>query len=310
MKALEKIKEVTGILQSSGFESAAKEAEILISRALDLSTLDIYRDDPYLDKDSMRTFEDMLERRLLREPSQYITGCEEFMGLKLAVGPGVLIPRPETEIMAEKAIKTIKSYKLKVKSEKKNPSIVNPVKGRGPNGTLRPQSSINILDVCTGSGCLALALAKEFPGSMVFGTDISETAVAYAKRNAEINEIKNATFLQGDLFEPVDKLSAFDLIISNPPYIKTGEIRGLQPEIRDWEPMDALDGGADGLDYYRKIIPEARNFLNDRGAIMLEIGQGQADDIAEIMSIAGYEHINVIKDYADIKRIIQAQCKR
>ncbi|HDZ61692.1 MAG TPA: peptide chain release factor N(5)-glutamine methyltransferase [Nitrospirae bacterium] len=310
MKAIEKIREVAGIFQNSGFESPDREAELLISGALDISILDIYTDNPELERDSIRTFEDMLERRLTREPSQYITGYEEFMGLKLAVGPGVLIPRPETEIMAEYAIKKVESFKLEVKSENKISSIVNPVKGRGPNGTLRRQSSISILDVCTGCGCLALALAKEFPDSMVFGTDISDTAVAYAKRNAEINGINNVTFLQGDLFEPVEKLSTFDLIISNPPYIKTGEIKGLQPEIRDWEPLTALDGGEDGLDHYGNIIPAARKFLKDKGMIMLEIGQGQADDIADIMSIAGYEYINVIKDYAGIKRIIKAQCKR
>ena len=312
MKTLNKLKEAVKFLESCGIEAPEKEAEIFVRKGLDINTVETYRDNPELSKEQIRTLEYMLERRVRREPLQYILGYEEFLGLKLLVGPGVLIPRPETEFMAEQAIKTVKSYKLKVKSENKNSSLV-------------PWSP-RILDLCTGSGCLALALAKEFPDFEIYGTDISEIAIGYARRNAEINSIKNAAFLSGSLFQPFKKIDTdcclpfspldnsisnptgftFDLIISNPPYIRTDDIKGLQPEVKDWEPAIALDGGTDGLDFYRELIPAARYFLKDNGLIILELGNGQSSRVAEIIESSGYTHIEIIKDYAGIERIIQA----
>jgi release factor glutamine methyltransferase len=197
------------------------------------------------------------------------------MDLTLEVGDGVLIPRPETELMAEHALKK-----------------------RGAQ---------TILDLCTGSGCLALALARGNISSQIYGVDISDVAVGYAKRNALRNNISNVTFLQGDLFDPFKEDELFDLIISNPPYIRSGDIVALQPEIREWESKTALDGGEDGLDFYRRIIPSARGYLKDRGMLMLEIGVGQSDDTAEMIKSAGYSCFRIIKDYNGIERIVEAE---
>ena len=168
---------------------------------------------------------------------------------------------------------------------------------------------MNILDLCTGSGCLALALAKHFPDAKVYGTDISATAIRYAKENAELNGIGNAVFLKGSLYEPLKQLISgmplkFDVIVSNPPYIKSNDIANLQPEIKNWEPKNALDGGEDGLRYYREIFSDARRYLMPGGVIFIEIGEGQAEDVSGIARSNHFKNISVIKDYAGIKRII------
>jgi len=295
MKALDKLREITKSLKYGGINTAYKEAEIFVKHGLDIDTVEIYRDNPAMNEDQVMAVDGMTERRLRREPLQYILGYEEFLGLKLLVGSGVLIPRPETELMAEHAIKTIKREALSVKRNSKNSEL---------------NSSVSILDLCTGSGCLALAIAKEFPDILVSGTDISDAAVKYSKINAGINGIKNATFLKGNVFEPIEKLSTFALIISNPPYIRTGDIKYLQPEIKNWESFIALDGGDDGLDFYRELIPASGGFLNDDGLIMLEIGAGQAKDVSGIMESSGYTQIETIRDFAGIERIIQARWKK
>jgi release factor glutamine methyltransferase len=305
MKTINKLKEAVEFLESRGIEAPEKEAEIFVREGLDIDTVKTYRDNPELSEEQVRNLEYMLERRVRREPLQYILGYEEFMDLKLLVGPGVLIPRPETEFMAEQAIKTVTRDKLSETSKNKYSSLFP-----------RPLS-LNILDLCTGSGCLALALAKEFPDSEIYGTDISEIAVEYARRNSEINRIRNATFLTGSLFQPFKKIDTgcylpfgFDMIISNPPYIRTEDIKTLQPEIKNWEPSVALDGGTDGLDFYRELIPAAKYFLKEGGLIMLELGIGQSGEVEDIIESSGYSHIETIKDYAGIERIIQAKCRR
>jgi release factor glutamine methyltransferase len=238
----------------------------------------------------------MVIRRTDHEPLQYIIGNVDFLGLKLEVGEGVLIPRPETELMAEYALKTITNYELQITNG--NPLPVT----RYP--------SLRILDLCTGSGCLALAIAEEFPESEVIGCDDSEAALKIAGRNAEMNNIKNVKFIKGDLFKPVSNEDSFDMIISNPPYIKTIEIKSLQPEVRDWEPMKALDGGTDGLDYYRMIIPGSVNFLKNNGILMFEHGDGQSDYIAGMLNGEGFKAIETIKDYSGKERVIQARWTR
>jgi release factor glutamine methyltransferase len=157
---------------------------------------------------------------------------------------------------------------------------------------------------------LALALAKEFPDAKFYGTDISRAAINYARKNGDINKIKNVSFFEGHLFEPVSSRTSeqlFDFIISNSPYIKTNDIKYLQPEIREWEPINALDGGQDGLDYYRRIIPAAQKFLKDNGILMLELGAGCANDVAGMCERTGYTQIETEKDLAGIERIISAR---
>jgi release factor glutamine methyltransferase len=223
----------------------------------------------------------------------------EFHGLKIRVGQGVLIPRPETELLAEEVIKAISTS---------NPPFT--------------KSELKILDLCTGSGCLALAIAKHFPDAEVYGTDISKDAIRYAKENARLNDIRNVTFLKGSLFEPLKQIMfsdvqsfKFDVIVSNPPYIRSGDMPNLQPEINKWEPRNALDGGGDGLRYYRTILSEAPKYLTPPcpplprggwggGVIFLEIGEGQAEEVLVIAMQNGFCNISVIKDYAGIERIV------
>jgi release factor glutamine methyltransferase len=294
MKARYKLQAISKLLKTAGIESPDKEAEIILRTALNINIIDIYRDDPELTEKQMSLLESVVNRRTSREPLQYIIGYVEFIGLRIQVGKGVLIPRPETELMAELAIKKVGAI-------------------RGQPITHHP-SPIKILDLCTGSGCLALALAKEFPDAQVYGSDISEIALGYARRNADLNGINNVTFLQGNLLEPLygrghpapalnSSLLTFDLIISNPPYIKSDDIKNLQTEIKDWEPLTALDGGTDGLDFYRAIILIARKSLNENGILMLEIGIDCADAIKDILKGSGYSHIELTKDYAGIERI-------
>jgi release factor glutamine methyltransferase len=286
MKALEKLGSSAAMLESFDIEDARREAELILSYCLKKDRAAIYRDNPLLSEGILGDIDKIIERRKGREPLQYIFGETDFFGLKIRLGPGVLVPRPETELLVEEAVKIISNVEFN-------------------------NSKMSFLDLCTGSGAIAIALARSFPDSEVFGTEISEIAIKYAVENAEINGIKNVTFLQGSLFEPVQKLRldygsrpAFDLITANPPYVRSSDMGGLQPEIRDWEPAGALDGGKDGLDYYRAIIPEAGNYLKENGALLFEVGAGQADAVKKVASDAGYHGISVIRDCAGIERIV------
>ena len=284
MNAIDKLKEAKGILSNAGIENPERDAEVLLSHCLGIERVILYRDNPGISDEMNAQIDALLKRRTGREPLQYILGYTEFYGLKIKVGTGVLIPRPETELLAEEAIKTVKNHKSQDASEHKDPSLM-------------------ILDLCTGSGCIALALAEAFPDARVYGTDMSADALGYAKENAGLHNIKNITFLKGDLFKPVKDMQ-FDMIVSNPPYIQTDDFKSLQPEIIDWEPVTALDGGEDGLDYYRKIISGAGDYLKENGFLMIEIGMGQSDQIREMAEDEGLADIHVLKDYAGIERII------
>ena len=291
IKALDGLREVSAILGEYGIEDSHKEAEIIFTRCIEMGKLALYRDNPALSPSQREEIRSILERRGKREPLQYIIGHVDFYGLKIHVGPGVLIPRPETELMAEEAIKAVTRYTLHVTSEDANSSRVTHYASR-------------ILDLCTGSGCLAVALAKEFPAAEVFGTDISEKALEYAMMNASINGIQNVTFLKGDLYEPV-KGGTFDIIVSNPPYIGKEEIRTLEPEIREWEPLEALDGGEDGLQFYREILSCAPEYLVQGGSLIMELGQGEADDVLKIAENSGLGCAALVKDYSGIDRILR-----
>lgn len=295
MRAFDTLKEATDFLKRYGIEDASREAEIILIHCLGTDRTAFFRDNPGIPEHVIEKIHECLKRRSKREPLQYILGSLDFLGMKIKVGKGVLIPRPETELLAEEALKTVTSNELQVTSKDKNSLLV----------TCR--QSLSILDLCTGSGCLALALAKEFPLAYIYGTDISEVAIHYAKENAEINGIKNVTFLKGSLFEPLIELFTFDLIISNPPYIRKDDIRNLQQEIKDWEPVEALDGGEDGLNYFRLIIAEARNYLKQSGCLMLELGISQADAVRTIAEHAGFTDISFKKDYSGIERIFIAK---
>ncbi|KPK01129.1 MAG: hypothetical protein AMK71_06760 [Nitrospira bacterium SG8_35_4] len=284
MKALSKIRDVSEILSRHGIESAEKEAQLLITYSLSVDLVDIYRDNPEVKDEWSMAIDRMVARRIRREPLQYILGYVNFLGLRISLGRDVLIPRPETEMMVEYAAKAVSVQRSAVSN------------GQG----------ITILDLCTGSGCIALALAREFPGSLVYGVDISEDAVGYARRNALDNDIANALFLCSSMFDAIQRGERFDVVISNPPYIPTSDIKNLEPEIKQWEPRTALDGGADGLDAYRSIIPRAGNFLKNNGILILELGIGLAQPVSGMAEHAGFSGIEITKDFAGIERIFRA----
>lgn len=279
MKAIEYLRDVSATLTNHGIKDAGRESEILFTECTGINRTSLYRDNPELSALQMNEIKDLLERRKKREPLQYITGQVDFCGIKIKVGSGVLVPRPETELVVEEVIKT---YSLQ--------STVN--------------SQLKILDLCTGSGCIALAIAKQYPESTVYGTDISKQALRYAEENARITNIRNVTFLQGDLLDPVRGMR-FDIIVSNPPYIRRQDITDLQPEIKEWEPSEALDGGEDGLFFYKKILKEATAFLNDNGSVILEVGDKEADEIVRIARNSDLKIVAIIKDYNGIDRALR-----
>ena len=300
MIAIDKLRDVAALLEAHLIEDPVKEAEGLITEALLIDKARLYTSDIEIPDELSKRIDSFVERRSKGEPLQYIIGHVEFCGLKINVGKGVLIPRPETELLAEETIKAVMSYELEVMSRNKS--------GSGESGrtetlpiTHHPVP-ITILDLCTGSGCIALALAKHYPDAVVVGTDRSRAAVEYSVRNAEENNILNVSFIKGDLFDAVKGIE-FDLIVSNPPYVRREEIKTLQREVKDYEPLEALDGGPDGLDFYRRIFKEAPGYLKRDGLLILEMGYDQAGDINKLAINSGFGDISFIKDYAGIDRI-------
>lgn len=234
-------------------------------------------------------FEELISMRASHFPLQYILGESYFCGLKFNIDRNVLIPRQDTEVLVEKVI---------ADTQDKNKSI---------------------LDICTGSGCIAISLACLGDYKLVVGTDISEDALEVAAKNAnelvenrELDDEMNQSiyFLQSDMFDGLYKLKdklgieTFDIITANPPYIKSDEIKKLQDEVKKYEPRLALDGDKDGLKYYKSIASEAKKYLNDNGKIYLEIGYDQADEVAKVFENAGYTHIETVKDLGGNDRVI------
>lgn len=271
MKALDKIREIV-----NEFSFNIREAQEIICHVLKIDKIQLYTENPEITSEQAHTIKSLIERRLKKEPLQYIIGECYFYNIKIKVGRGVLIPRPETEILVEQVLERQK---------------------------LISNTGNRILDLCTGSGCIALAIGKNAPEFQIFGIDKSEKAVKYATENKALNNIKNVIFLVGDMFNPF-KEKIFACITANPPYVKTDEISKLQPEIKNYEPLEALNGGEDGLNFYRKIIENAGKYLLNSGLIFLEIGQGQAKAVQNIALMSGFNVIEVVKDIAGIDRVM------
>jgi release factor glutamine methyltransferase len=261
------------------------EAEILFSEIFNCDRLSLYLDkDLFVNKDKASRISSVLKRRIYGEPIQYILGKTEFMGFEFKLTKNVLIPRPETEIVVETAIK----YSYNVPSA---------------------PCTVNILDIGTGSGCIAVSLAKNLNNVKITAIDISAEALEVARYNASWNNvIDKIKFIKSDLFTNYEAINnKYEIIVSNPPYIKSGEIENLAPELA-YEPRIALDGGGDGLDFYRKIIGPAAHYLVGGGFLILEIGYGQKEALEGIFQKSlGFEIIEVVGDYNNINRAIVAR---
>lgn len=259
-------------LAGKGIENARLEAEWLLCHALTLDRVGLYLnfDKPLLESE-LAVFRGLVSRRAKREPLQHILGSQEFMELEFLVSPAALIPRYDTELLVKEALKAV-------------------------------PDAAKVLDIGTGSGCVAIALAKNLADAIVVSVDISAPALELAGRNAALNGVC-VDFREGSLFEPV-KGERFDLIVSNPPYIPAADIETLQPEVRDFEPRSALDGGIDGLDFYRHIIRIAPLHLTSGGWLLLEVGIGQATDVAQLLAENGFSDIYSAKDSGSIDRVV------
>lgn len=262
----------TGYLAEKGVENARREAEWLLCSVTGLNRMGLYLNfDKPLNPEELSAYRALVSRRGRREPLQYLLGTQEFDGLEFIVTSDVLIPRHDTETLIEEAVR------------------------------VAPDAS-SVLDIGTGSGCIAISLARRLPKAKITAIDISDKALAVARKNAATLNA-DVEFLRGPFLEPVAG-RRFDLILSNPPYITTAELASLQPEVRDFEPMLALDGGPDGMNPYRTIIAEATNHLNPGGWLIFEVGAGQHKDIAAMLEKSGFGGIIHAEDPGGITRTV------
>ena len=246
-----------------------------------------------VDPETEEKYMELIRRRAERIPLQHITGVQEFMGYTFKVNPHVLIPRQDTETLVTEAAKTIQS------TPREKLSFFEKLKGC---------KEWDVLDLCCGSGAVGISLAKICSNVKVTATDISAEAVETAEANAEDLRVK-VRFLTGDMFEPV-KGRKFDMIVSNPPYIRTNMISILQEEVKDHEPLNALDGGRDGLDFYRTIVEKAADFLKPEGFLLVEIGHDQGEDLRKMLKDSGkYSPAVVIKDLPGRDRVVKCKLK-
>lgn len=275
-------------LEEAQIENASGDAWYLFSECFHISREDYLfgMTDEINDKEAEERYKELISKRKEHVPLQYLLGTQEFMGYTFKVTPDVLIPRADTETVLEEVL-------LKVPQTLKNLEVLLKV----------PQTlkNLKILDLCTGSGCIAISLALILNPEVCIGTDISEKALKIAKANGE-NLAPMVKFIQSDLFENVT--GSYDLIISNPPYITTEECKKLMPEVKDHEPMLALDGKEDGLYFYRKIIEEAKNYLNPDGMLAFEIGYDQGEAVKSLMEAQDFACVEIKKDLAGLDRLV------
>ncbi|HJP34326.1 MAG TPA: peptide chain release factor N(5)-glutamine methyltransferase [Candidatus Latescibacteria bacterium] len=278
-KLLDLLGEATGFLASKGLESSRLEAECMLAAALDVRRIDLYLQfERVLTAIEVEGFRSLVRQRLTGRPLQYITGDAGFRLLDLQVDERVLVPRPETEILVEEALDFL---------------------GEEPTG--------EILDVGCGSGAIAVSVARECEAARVLATDVSRPALAVARGNAERHGVaERIGFLCGDLLAPLLTGARFGAILSNPPYIASAEIADLQPEVRDHEPRLALDGGEDGLDLIRRLVPLAAAHLLPGGRLLLEVGSGQSGTVEALLKDAGFEasSVSTRPDLAGIPRVV------
>ncbi len=275
------IMDATRKLEAAGIDSARLDAEVLLAFCLECDRIEFLKYPDRRPGDAqLAAFNHLLERRLLCEPVAYLTGQKAFWSFILEVTPDVLIPRPDTEVLVEEALALCRAQAM---------------------------SAPDILDIGTGSGAIALALASELPFARITATDISEAALAVANKNARrLGLDASIAFLHGDLFEPV--AGSFDLMVSNPPYIGADEYATLPSGVKNYEPPIALLAGQTGLEFYEKLVYSASSHLKKNGWLLLEIGAKQAESVSALMNNL-YEHVEVRADYAGLFRVVKGRRK-
>jgi len=284
---LEALNSGARFLKEKGIGNPRSSAELLLCSILNSNRVDLYLNkDEILKQEDKKTFDRFLEERGSCKPIQYITGSTEFLDLEFKVDPRALIPRPETEILALSVIEHFKNAK-------------------------REREALKIVDLGTGSGVIAVTLAKNFVNSFVYATDISKDALELAAENAEGHKVQDRIELVlGDLFQPLENKNlqnSMDCVVSNPPYVKEDDSKSLPKEIRDFEPPVALFSGQDGLKFHRAIVRGSKAYLRGGGLLALEVGWEDGEELVEFIKIEGsYQKIQTVKDLAGIKRIVRA----
>ena len=261
-----------GALAAAGIEEAELDARLLLEEicGTDRNTL-LVHGDRNVTEEELAQYKEMLEKRSAHIPLQQIIGRQSFMGLDFYVDENVLIPRQDTELLVEEALQEL-------------------------------HDGMRILDMCTGSGCILLSLLKYSNDCEGIGADISEEALKVAERNRVQLGLENAAVIRSDLFEAVE--GKFDLLVSNPPYICSDVIDTLMPEVREHEPRQALDGSADGLHFYRRILADCRAYLKPGGMLLFEIGYDQGEAVKRLMEENGFLEVEVKKDYGGLDRVV------
>lgn len=275
-----KLSELYGLfvdtLNKSGFAEAESDSRLIFEYIAGIDRVKLTLEgDRELEPGIEEKLKAALAKRLTHMPVQYITGYQNFMGLEFMVSKDVLIPRMDTETLVEEVLRL-------------------------------GLSNVRVLDICTGSGCILLSILKYVYGSSGVGVDISDDALGVAKANSEALGI-DATFIKSDMFENIPKDERFDIVVSNPPYIRSDVIGTLMSEVKDYEPLLALDGSEDGLKFYRIIADRAPEYLNNGGMLFLEIGYDQGAEVSALLSAAGFMDVEVIKDLSGLDRVVSGR---
>jgi release factor glutamine methyltransferase len=296
---LEVIQKSAEFLTKKGVESPRLQTELLLAHVLQLPRMKLYLNfERPLSDVELDFVRELIKRRGQREPLQHLTGSTSFCGLEIAVNRHVLVPRPETELLAEAGWEFLGKHR--------SCSFENPTSNSQRTGS--EAGALMALDFGTGSGCIAIALAAKCPVTRIVALDASADALVVAKQNAKRNQVGDRIkFHHCDGFGALAAEAQFDLIISNPPYIPRAEIDTLQPEVRDFDPRAALDGGEDGLVFYRRLAGEAAAFLKPGGRMILEFGDGQAEETSQILAAQGWTVEAIREDYNKRPRILIAR---
>jgi release factor glutamine methyltransferase len=302
---LEVIQRSADFLTRKSVDSPRLQAELLLAHVLRIQRMQLYLNfERVLTASEQETARELIKRRGAREPLQHIIGSTSFCGLEMAVNRNVLIPRPETELLAEAGWKFLNQRATTDKQQAFSPE------GKTAGDKPHPTTPTSALDFGTGSGCIAIALAVNCPAARIVALDTSPEALELARQNAAPHGVlEHIDFVLGNSLSSLSKEMAFDLIAANPPYIPSSEIDSLQPEVRNYDPRAALDGGPDGLSFFRHLAGEAGGFLKPHGRILLEFGDGQEKAVADLFGNENWIVERVLADYTHEPRILIARKK-